>query len=165
MSIKEITYYQYSGTENTDSVLTLAKKRSDDLEIDTMILASIRGYTAEKALSILQGKKLIIIGTDRGRFSPETLHKCNDKGFPVIFSHETDYHYSAEMKTAFRRFGQGMKVVVEDVVIACLQGVLKTGIDVISIAGSSRGADTAIIINTSSNFSTVKIKEIICMPS
>ena len=69
------------------------------------------------------------------------------------------------MKTAFRRFGQGIKVSVEDVVIACRRKVLEEGGDVISLAGSSRGADTAIVIRSAQDFSAVKIREVICMPS
>jgi len=127
-------------------------------------LASTRGDTAKKAISLLNGNKLIIVGIDRERFSADVMKTAEEKGFPVIFSNETDYHYPENMKIAFRRFGQGMKVSVEDVVISCRRGVLEEGIDVISLAGSSRGADTAIVIRSSRDFFAVKIREIICMP-
>ena len=68
------------------------------------------------------------------------------------------------MKTAFRRFGQGMKVSVEDVIIACRRKVLEEGIDIISLAGSSKGVDTAIVIRSAQGFSAVKIREVICVP-
>ncbi|MCW4021229.1 MAG: hypothetical protein NWF14_08390 [Candidatus Bathyarchaeota archaeon] len=161
---KVITYFESKGPENTDYVLRLVKERSDSLRIDTVVLASTRGDTAEKALDTLVDKRLIIVGIDRNRFSPEIMKRAEEKGIPVIFSHETDYHYSEEMKAAFRRFSQGMKVAVEGAVIACLKGVLKEAIDVVSLAGSSRGADTAIVINATSDFTTVKIREVICMP-
>ena len=164
MITKEITYFKRSGSENTDDVLNLVKKRSNESKIDTIVLASTRGGTAEKALKILSDKKLIIVGIDRGRFSPEVMSTLEKKGFPVLFSHETDYSYSEDMKAAFRRFGQGMKVAVEDVVIGCLKDVLKPGVDVISLAGSSWGADTAIVITSSTNFKNVGIKEVICKP-
>jgi len=127
-------------------------------------LASTRGDTAKKAISLLNGNKLIIVGIDRERFSADVMKTAEEKGFPVIFSNETDYHYPENMKIAFRRFGQGMKVSVEDVVISCRRGVLEEGIDVISLAGSSRGADTAIVIRSPRDFFAVKIREIICMP-
>jgi hypothetical protein len=164
MSQKQITYFKKPGADNTDDVLRLAKERSDRLGIGTIVLASTRGGTAEKALNILGGKDLIIVGIDRDRFSPETMKKAEKKGFPVIFSHETDYDYSDDMKAAFRRFSQGMKVSVEDVVIACSKDVLEEGGDVVSLAGSSWGADTAIVINSASDFPSVKVREVICMP-
>ena len=158
----DIMMPKMSGIEVLEEIKAVSEYR----KIPVVVLTNLSGTKdAEKALSMLEGKTLIIVGTDRERFSSETMNKCNDNSVSVVFSHETDYQYSTEMKTAFRRFGQGMKVVVEDVVIACLTGILKIGVDVISIAGSSRGADTAVVINTASNFSTVKIKEVICMPS
>jgi len=159
-----IVYFEKSGPENTEKVLELAKKRVNEAGIDTVVLASTRGDTAKKAMETLNRNKLIIVGIDRERFSTDIIKKAQKKGFPVIFSNETDYHYPEEMKTAFRRFGQGMKVSVEDVVIACRREVLKEGVNVISLAGSSRGADTAIIIKSARDFSAVKIREIICMP-
>ena len=164
MSEKQITYFKRPGADNTDDVLGLAKERSDSLGIGTIVLASTRGGTAEKALSALEGRELIIVGIDRDRFSPETMMKAEERGFSVVFSHETDYDYSGDTMAAFRRFSQGMKVAVEDVVIACLKDVLEEGTDVISLAGSSWGADTAVVINSASDFSSVKIREVICMP-
>jgi hypothetical protein len=64
-------------------------------------------------------------------------------------------------------FGQGMKVVVEIVAMAADAGVIPVNKDVIAIAGSGRGADTAIVVqaaNTHRLFDTV-IKEIIAKPN
>jgi hypothetical protein len=164
MSVKNIVYFERSGLKNTDRVLNLVAENSNRLEINTVVLASTRGGTAEKAFRILKGKMLIVVGIDRDRFSTDLLNTAESIGIPVIFSHETIYDYPIDMKTAFRRFSQGMKVAVEDVVVACTQGVLEDNIDVISLAGSSWGADTAIVIKSASNFSDVRIKNIICMP-
>ena len=162
---KSIVYFDNPGPENTSKVLDLVKKRAEDERIDTIVLASTRGDTAKKAMEILKDKTLIIVGISRDRFSVDVMNTAQKKGFPVIYSNETDYVYPEEMKTAFRRFGQGMKVSVEDVVIACRRKVLEEGVDVISLAGSSRGADTAIVIRSAQDFSAVKIREVICMPS
>ncbi len=160
----DVTYFEQSGPDNTDRVLELVRKRSRELEIGTVVLASTRGGTAEKAMNVLKGKNLVIVGIDRDRFSPDVLGRAEEKGFAVIFSNETDYDYPEEMKAAFRRFSQGMKVAVEDVVIACVRNALEEGVDVISLAGSSWGADTAIVINSASSFRATKVREVICMP-
>lgn len=161
---RDTTYFERTGPDNTDRVLELVRERSDNLGISTVVLASTRGGTAEKAMNVLSGKNLVIVGIDKDRFSTDILRRAEDKGFHVIFSHETDYHYAEETKAAFRRFSQGMKVAVEDVVIACLRNVLEEGVDVISLAGSSWGADTAIVINSAPGFRAIKIREVICMP-
>ena len=164
MMRSDIVYFEESGPDNTDHVLELVKRRSEDLGIGTVVLASTRGGTAEKALAVLKEKKLVVVGIDRDRFSSGLLRQAEEKGCRVIFSHETNYSYPEEMKAAFRRFSQGMKVSVEDVVIACVRDVLEEGVDVVSLAGSSWGADTAIVINSASSFRGVKIREVICMP-
>ncbi|MEM2905980.1 MAG: pyruvate kinase alpha/beta domain-containing protein [Candidatus Bathyarchaeia archaeon] len=161
---KRIVYFPSPGVDNTDAALRLAKERAGELGLKTVVLASTRGFTAEKALEALEGFKLVVVGIERERFSRETAAKLKEKGLPVVFSREVSYRYPEEMKTAFRRLSQGVKVAVEDAVIACQAGFVEPGMDVVSIAGSSRGADTAIVINAAWDFPSVKVKEIICMP-
>lgn len=69
------------------------------------------------------------------------------------------------MQRAFRRFGQGTKVAVEVVVCAVQAGLVKVGERVIGVGGSSRGADTALVIGASWDFSDIHISEIICKPA
>jgi hypothetical protein len=161
---KKIAYFISPGAENTDEVLKLAKERAKELGLGTVILASTRGFTAEKALESLQGLKLVVVGIDRERFSKDTEEKLKQKSFPLVFSHEVAYQYSEEMKSAFRRFSQGVKVAVEDAVITCIEKIVEDGAEVISLAGSSRGADTAIVVKAASDFHSIKVREIICMP-
>jgi hypothetical protein len=65
-----------------------------------------------------------------------------------------------------RIFGQGMKVVCEISMMAADSGLVRTDEDVIAIAGSSRGADTAVVLNpvNTHNFFDLKIREILCKP-
>jgi hypothetical protein len=63
-------------------------------------------------------------------------------------------------------FGQGTKVAVEVAIMATDAGVL-SGKDIISVGGSSKGADTALVLkpaNQSSLFD-MRIRETICKPS
>jgi len=161
---KKIVYFPSAGVDNTDAVLSLANQRATELGVRTVVLASTRGFTAEKALRSLEGLRLVVVGIDRERFPQETAAKLKERGFPLLFSHEVSYQYPEEMKTAFRRFSQGVKVAVEDAVIACIGGQIEPGQDVVSVAGSSRGADTAIIVSPAWDFPSVKVREIICMP-
>jgi hypothetical protein len=65
-----------------------------------------------------------------------------------------------------RIFGQGMKVVCEISMMAADSGLVRTDEDVVTIAGSSRGADTAVVLKpvNTHNFFDLKIKEILCKP-
>jgi len=63
-------------------------------------------------------------------------------------------------------FGQGMKVACEIACMAADAGFIRTDEDAISIGGTSRGADTAILLKPSNThtFFDMKIKDIICKP-
>jgi len=63
-------------------------------------------------------------------------------------------------------FGEGMKVVVEIAIMAADAGLVRTDEEVISIAGTGRGADIAVVLTpaNSQNFFDLKVKEILCKP-
>jgi len=63
-------------------------------------------------------------------------------------------------------FSRGMKVAVEIVLMAADAGLIRTDEEVVAIAGSGRGADTAIVVQpaNANRFFDLKIKEIICKP-
>lgn len=63
-------------------------------------------------------------------------------------------------------FSQGMKVCVEIIAMACDAGVLPEGVEVISVAGTGHGADTAIVATSaaSANLFNLNIHRILAMP-
>jgi hypothetical protein len=63
-------------------------------------------------------------------------------------------------------FGRGMKVAAEITIMAADAGQVRTDEDVIAIAGSSRGADTAVVLKpaNAARFFDLKIREVICKP-
>ncbi len=48
----KIVYFKKPGKRNTDEVLRIAKEWADELGIKTVVVASARGYTAEKVSRI-----------------------------------------------------------------------------------------------------------------
>jgi hypothetical protein len=64
------------------------------------------------------------------------------------------------------RFSQGMKVAVEDILMAADAGVLQMDKEVISIAGTGQGADTAIVCKPAfpRTFFDLEIREILAKP-
>ena len=63
----KITYFEKPGKENTDAVMNIVKNRAKELGINTVVVASYRGYTAEKAVKALEGFKIVVIA---GFFEP-----------------------------------------------------------------------------------------------
>lgn len=63
-------------------------------------------------------------------------------------------------------FCRGMKVAAEIIIMATDAGLVRTDEEAIAIAGSGRGADTAIVVQpaNASRFFELKIKEVICKP-
>ena len=63
-------------------------------------------------------------------------------------------------------FSQGMKVVVETIAMAADAGLIPADKDVVAIAGSHRGADTAVVIKpaNSRDIFSIVVKEVICKP-
>ncbi len=66
-----------------------------------------------------------------------------------------------------RMFGQGMKVAVETVYMAADSGLLSMDKDVISIAGTGKACDTAVVIKPAhlSDMFDLYVKEIIAKPT
>ena len=65
-----------------------------------------------------------------------------------------------------RIFGQGVKVVCEITAMAADSGLVRTDEDIIAIAGSGRGADTAVVLRPANthDFFDLKVREILCKP-
>ena len=66
-----------------------------------------------------------------------------------------------------RLFGQGMKVCVEIAVMAADAGLIPTDEDVISVGGTGRGADTAVVLRPAhaNRFFGLRIREVLSKPS
>jgi len=187
MSIeKPIFYFETPGEANTEETLKLAKKRAEELGIRDIVVATTRGYTGAKASEIFKGYNLVTVPHYTGfkEVGTQELTEENKRiiegngGEILICTHafmgietaiKTAYNtaYPAEiMAQTLRIFGQGTKVAAEIVTMAADAGLIAMDKDVISIAGSSKGADTALVIkpaNTTRIFNMV-IKEIIVKP-
>ncbi len=65
-----------------------------------------------------------------------------------------------------RIFGPGTKVACEISMMAADAGLVRTDEDIISVAGTGQGSDTALLLTpvNSQNFFDLKVKEILCKP-
>jgi len=185
MKVKTV-YFEKPGSENTDEVLRIAKQRAQELGIKTIVLASTRGDTAVRATEAFQGLKVIVVShvtglrePDTQEFTEENRKLVESKGGVILTTTHAFGGLSRAMRTKFnmyvlgeiiantlRIFGEGMKVVCEISMMAADSGLVHTDEDIIAIAGSSRGADTAVVLKpvNTHNFFDLKIREILCKP-
>ncbi|MFH0942124.1 MAG: pyruvate kinase alpha/beta domain-containing protein [Chloroflexota bacterium] len=181
-----ITYFENPGTENTEAVLRLVKKRAGELGIKTIVIASTRGETAVQAMEILGGFKVIFVShtagfreADSQEFSREAHQAVEAKGATVLTTTHAFGGLSRAVRNKYdtpglgdivagtlRIFGEGMKVVCEIALMAADSGLVSTAEDIISVAGTGHGADTAVVLRpvNTHRFFDLKVREIICKP-
>ncbi|MEM2305937.1 MAG: pyruvate kinase alpha/beta domain-containing protein, partial [Candidatus Methanomethylicia archaeon] len=160
--------------------------RAEELGIKDVVVASVIGETGVKASKIFKGFNLIIVTHHTGFKEPgkqelsEENRKVMETNGGRIF---TGTHVFANVERAIRNkfntvypveimaqtlrfFGEGMKVAVEIAAMAADAGLIPIDRDIISIAGTSKGADTAIVIKpaNSTRIFDMIIREIIAKP-
>jgi hypothetical protein len=179
-------YFEKGGPSNTGSTLELARQRADALGIRDIVVASYTGETGAKASNIFTDCNLVVVAgvagfekPNRIALLPENRERIEQAGCRVLITGHAFGMLGRAVKNRFgaiqvdevianvlRLFGQGVKVGCEITCMAADAGMVKSGAEVIAIAGSARGADTAIVVraaNTHSFFET-RILEIICKP-
>ena len=150
------------------------------------MVATTNGDTAVKAAEIFSGLKVVAVTHVTGFRGPNT-QECTDenrrlvesKGGVVLTTAHAFGGISRAMRNKFSTyvtgdiinntlyiFGQGMKVVCEIALMAADSGLVRTDEEVISIAGTGRGADTAVVLTpvNTHDFFDLKVKEILCKP-
>jgi len=71
----KIVYFKKVGKSNTDEVLCIAKEWADELGIKTVVVASVTGYTAEKAVDVFQDMKVVVVTAHTGWYhQPNVQH-------------------------------------------------------------------------------------------
>lgn len=183
---QKIVYFKNPGKENTEEVFRIAKKRAEELGIKKILVASTTGETAVKAVTDLSGFTVIAVSHSTGfrkvdvqAFTEENQEIFKSKGGTLLITTHAFAGLSRVMREKFhtyiigdiiastlRFFGEGMKVVCEIALMACDCGLVRTDEEVISIAGTHSGADTAVVVKpaTTGNTFDLKVKEILCKP-
>ncbi len=177
---EKITYFETPGLENTEETLRLAAERAKARGIKKIVLASTTGETARRAAELFAGTKIKLVVVPhqygfigRQRFPAELVAELEKKGHRVHFGtmlFHTEGFYGTTtpnvMAILLRTLCQGMKVVVEIILMAADGGCIAAGEKVIAIAGMGRGSDTAVvaIAANSTKLHELHITEIICKP-
>jgi len=179
-------YFENPGSENTAEVLRIARQRAEELGIKTILVASTKGDTAVKAMEALKGFRVIAVshstgfaGHDTQEFTEENRRIVESKGGIILTTTHAFAGVSRAMQKKFntvvigdiianslRILGEGMKVTCEIAMMAADSGLVRTDEDVIAIAGTDHGADTAIVLKPvyTQSFFDLRVREILCKP-
>ncbi|MFC2017092.1 pyruvate kinase alpha/beta domain-containing protein [Chloroflexota bacterium] len=179
-------YFAKPGPENTEEVFRIAKLRAEELGIKTILVASTAGNTAARAVEVLEGARVVAVSHYAGfrepntqEFTEENRQKVESKGSVVLTATHAFSGVDRAMRKKFNMyllgdtiantlyiFGQGMKVACEISLMAADAGLVRTDEDIITIGGTSRGADTALVLRpvNSADFFELRVKEILCKP-
>jgi len=198
--VKKIIYFETLGPHNTDNVVEAVKERIKEGDIKHVIVASISGRTALKVAQELKGMAvsvvcvsgcpswLVMSGVEYPFVKGETREKLDklnvaivDKTPSTLSGDTIDYGLArydyipaswvvAETLEAIG--GYGLKTAVEAILMATDCAAVPPSTNVISLAGTDKGADTAIVAKStyspwvfSSNAARrLQVLEIIAMP-
>ena len=185
---KSITYFEKPGSDNTEETIKLAHARALELNIRDIVVASTHGSTALKvaetfgdqglnivAVTICEGYKSedwTMTGGERAKLQANGvkvltgIHALGDDVNSAFTEKSGGKSFNWVVAQTLYRFCQGMKVCVEIVLMAADAGLIPVDGEVIAIAGTGKGADTAIVVKPAypRKFLDLKIKEIIAKP-
>ena len=179
-------HWEKPGPKNTQGTIELALKRARELGIKYVVVASSTGRTALQVAEAAGDLNICCItyhvgfdGPGKDRMPAETKEALMGKGVKLL----TTTHLLAGVDRAIRNkfggiypseimahtlrmLGQGIKVCIEISGMALDGGLIPYGEEIVAIAGSGKGADSAVIILPahSNHFFNTKVKEIICKP-
>ena len=186
MKIEKIVYFDEPGVKNTDETLRLAKERAEALGIKDIVVASRTGTTGIKACEAFRGYNLVVVRHHTGWSKPgfqdmseeseKTLIKNGAKILTathclsgieraIRFKRGT-VGFLEVMADTLRLFGQGVKVCIEIAIMTADAGLIPINKEIIAIAGTANGADTALVLSPahSEHFFDLAVREIIAIP-
>lgn len=178
----EIRYFEEPGYENTEETLRIAKSYAEEAGIRSVVVASTTGFTAQRAAEVFKGFSVVAVThvsgwrePDSQQFPSDVREKLEADGVEVLTAAHTFSGVDGLVSSGsigriitdtLRMFCEGMKVAVEITAMAADAGLVRTDEDVIAIAGTGKGADTAIVIKPaiSRRLFNMRVKKILAKP-
>lgn len=183
---KEITYFKKPGKHNTEKTIELALDYAKKNGIKKIVVATYVGETALMISEKTGNEQIIAVTLHAGTGKKgkridweKNLEKMKNKGIicyrgtQALSGVERAMHnrYGGAFPLmifvdALKLFSEGVKVCVEVTLMAADAGLVSPDEDIIAIAGTGGGCDTALLIqpNYTTNVFNLGVKEIICMP-
>jgi hypothetical protein len=185
-----MTELQEAGGKNsTPEVVDSVLNRLRQGGIRHVVVATSTGETGVRFLEELAGEsvELVCVSHHAGFRSgdlldlePEYASELREAKVPILIAGHSLSGVGRSISARFggatpveviaytlRLFGQGTKVCVEIAVMAADAGLIPTDADVISVGGTGRGADTALVLRPAhmNTFFDLRVREILCRPA
>jgi len=194
---KDIFYFDVCGQINTEKTLELAIQRARELNIRKLVVASETGLSALKAVAMLRDSRinLVVVTSAAGTKIEKTVigdlrigipdkeiwNQLEKSGAKIVRATDPLYNIGAALENrgvptlatlirmCLRVISSGTGVCVTAVLMATDNSVLTEGEEVVAVAGSWVGLDTALVVRAANSVNLLKkgamqIKEIICKP-
>jgi len=180
------TYFDEPGPANTERTLELARTRADQLGIQHVVVASTSGATGALAAQVFRGLSVVVVSHSAGFRGPNIEELQLDHRQAILAAGATIHTathafggvgrgvrrklgtYETEEVIAFtlRNFCEGVKVCCEITLMASDAGLIPTTREVMAIGGTSRGADTAMVLRAANaqDFFDLRVLEVVCKP-
>ena len=188
---KSVYYFDRPGDANTADAARIAVERATELNIGTIVVASVSGKTAKVFFDAVKGTKIALIVVTHvvgfskpgeWEFDAATADMLRKNGVTIV----TGTHALSGLERAISRSAKigggsrteaiaealrrtvavGLKVAVECVLIAADCGAIGIDKEVVAVGGTASGADTVCVIKPShtSSFFDLQVREIAAMP-
>ncbi|MGQ9578036.1 MAG: pyruvate kinase alpha/beta domain-containing protein [Candidatus Aminicenantales bacterium] len=179
-------YFARPGPQNTELLLKIAARRSQELGIKQAVVASTSGRTGLLATQYLKGLGLVVVSHSTGFLRPDyqemnqkNRQKIEAAGGRILTCQHAfggvgravrkklgSYQVDEIMAYTLRVFGEGVKVAIEVALMAADAGYIQTSEPCLAIGGTGSGADTALILKptNSQTFFDLRVMEILAKP-
>lgn len=183
---RKVTYFNEAGEQNTDALLRIVEEYVEKEGIKNVVVASTTGETGAKASKIFRGYNIVIVTHCFGFREPGKTELKEEYRREILANGAkifTGVHALSSVERAIRKdfgtmqpleliastlrlMGEGTKVCVEITLMTADAGLIPVDKDVIAVAGTGRGADTALRIQpaNSGRFFNLEIEEVIAKP-
>ena len=185
---KKVVYFEKAGRENTDACLQIVKDAIRDYGYKHLVVASTSGDCGILFSEALKDSSInLIVVTHSAGFkepnsdeiSAEVRQRIALAGAKVhtgtMITHSLETAFASKFNGLYptlivaqtlRRFGEGTKVGCEMVMMAADAGLVPEGEEIITVAGTGRGADTVLVIKSavSKRFFDLKVLEVLAKP-
>ena len=183
-------YFEVHGEINTEKTIELSRLRAEELGIGKMVVASETGLSALKVLDVFPDLEVIVVSSAAGTcvegsvigdlrigITDDTILKeLRERGARVVrgtdpfwnLAVHTDLIDTARLGMMyFKVLCGGLHVCISAILEATDAGYLSQGDEVVAMAGSFVGLDTAIVAAASNSvnfFRAFEVREVICKP-
>ncbi|RJQ46484.1 MAG: hypothetical protein C4538_06695 [Nitrospiraceae bacterium] len=183
-----VTYFEKPGEVNTEQCFEIVNTALRESGYKHVVVATTRGAVGQLFAEGLKDKNVNLVAVTHSfgfkepnsiELTEEARRRMQDAGAKIytgtIITHGLETALAKKFSGVYptllvaqtlRRFGEGVKVCCEIIMMAADAGLIPEGEEIIAVAGTGYGADTVAIIRAaaSKRFLDLKVLEILAKP-